>query len=230
MLDTLITLLQEESERICGTALSAEICRAILIKWGGMVSPSTQALEEARKTRWVPTKYGGKHNPGAELEHWLWRCANKKLNSGHLKSDSLPNWVKKEIENTYWLSDDVVNPFWPYVFKQARLEGIKRGDYPHWCLPNHTIFDQTTREVYHILGTYEGPCHRCGAKSTLTIDNLEKDWMRPLKLSFRLKCPYGHNHQDYMDYNGANSSITFGEPLRAYFNTLGIRLRGVSPN
>jgi len=39
MLDTLITLLQEESKRIAGKALPTEICRKILIEQGGMQSP-----------------------------------------------------------------------------------------------------------------------------------------------------------------------------------------------
>lgn len=44
MLDTLIHLLQEESERVCGTALPTEICRIILIRWRGMQHPTARIV------------------------------------------------------------------------------------------------------------------------------------------------------------------------------------------
>jgi len=45
MLDTLIFLLQEESERICGKALPPEMCRKILLKSGGLRALSAIAFQ-----------------------------------------------------------------------------------------------------------------------------------------------------------------------------------------
>ena len=49
MLDTLIFLLQEESERLTGKVLPVELCRKILIEQGGMMSPLAIAFQSAKK-------------------------------------------------------------------------------------------------------------------------------------------------------------------------------------
>jgi len=45
----LTAVLREESERIIGTPLPMEICWQIMLKWGGMVSPSAMAVREAKR-------------------------------------------------------------------------------------------------------------------------------------------------------------------------------------
>lgn len=49
MLDTLILLLQEESERIYDKALPEEICRHILIQCGGWQAPSAIAWKDMER-------------------------------------------------------------------------------------------------------------------------------------------------------------------------------------
>ena len=39
-------LLQEESERVCGTALPLELVLAILLRWGGMTSPTAMVMHD----------------------------------------------------------------------------------------------------------------------------------------------------------------------------------------
>lgn len=51
MIHQLITLLQEESKRICGTALPPEMCRHILIRYGGWQAPSAIAW---KGQDWLP--------------------------------------------------------------------------------------------------------------------------------------------------------------------------------
>jgi hypothetical protein len=46
-----IVVLQEESERVCGTALPVEIVWLILCRWGGLVSPSAMAIKTAPELR-----------------------------------------------------------------------------------------------------------------------------------------------------------------------------------
>jgi hypothetical protein len=46
-----VEVLQEGSERVCGTALPIEIVLAILFRWGGMVSPTTLALRGCKELR-----------------------------------------------------------------------------------------------------------------------------------------------------------------------------------
>ncbi len=48
MLGTLIILLQEESERICGTALPEEMCRKILIEQGGQAVADGGGVEKGQ--------------------------------------------------------------------------------------------------------------------------------------------------------------------------------------
>ena len=67
MLDTLIHLLQEVSERVCGTALPTEICRIILIRWRGMQHPTARIvslmdgtihpIRDQAQTAWVRWAY-----------------------------------------------------------------------------------------------------------------------------------------------------------------------------
>lgn len=216
----LTKVLQEESERIAGKHLPTEVCWLIMLKCGGMVSPSAMAVKEAKQIERV-TSTPDITTWETEFVHWLWKCNDRVHDSEYALLYPLPKWVNEEIGNQ-------PSSLWPYATKQARLEGIKRGDYPHWALPNSILFDRTARGgVYYILGVYEGPCPRCGAKSTLTIENLQTHWMRTTMLSFRLECAHGHLHRDYMEFDGVDASVTYCEPVRAYFNTLGIGLRGV---
>jgi hypothetical protein len=46
-----VAVLQEESERVCGTALPVELVLAILVEWGGMRSPTAVALRTDPRVR-----------------------------------------------------------------------------------------------------------------------------------------------------------------------------------
>jgi len=243
MIHELTAALQEVSEKLAGKMLPVEICwliLMILIKRGGMVSSSARAVRLAQKREITEEDPNDKTPPEREatneFDHRRARCV-RLWNRVYIfvygkyrqPKQKMPYWVKEDIledhEPCVW-KEPSLRPYWPYVSKEARLKGITRGDFPHWDLPNHTLFDRTARgRVYYITGTYEGPCHRCGAKSTLVIEELDRKFV--VMLSIQLTCACGHVHRDYMEICGIDARIKFGEPVRAYLNTLGIELRGI---
>lgn len=50
-MDDCIVVLQEESERMCGKALPVEVVLRILVRWGGLVSPTAMAVRTAPELR-----------------------------------------------------------------------------------------------------------------------------------------------------------------------------------
>jgi hypothetical protein len=133
MLDTLIHLLQEVSERVCGTALPTEICRIILVQWAGMRSPSAQLLVSCMKkgSEWDfieavilanyswswTTPFDPRFHPTVDYRP----CAG----SGEWHESNVASWAVNEIDNY-----EETQPLWPYVSEWARLVGVRRGDRP----------------------------------------------------------------------------------------------------
>jgi len=140
----LTAVMQEESERIAGKALPTEICWLIMLKWGGMVSPSAMAVREAKKKeRPLPQDASAfvvelyTMNWLSEFDDWMWKCNMLGGAVRKLKSEPLPDWVKEDI------GDIPPNPLWPYVSKQARLEGMKRATSQTGACQTTPLFDLT---------------------------------------------------------------------------------------
>jgi len=102
----LTAVLQEVSERICGKALPTEICWQIMLEWREMVSPSAQAVREAKKKeRPLPQDANAfvvalyTMNWMSEFDNTSMKCRMLGMATGFLRSDPLPEWVKTEIED-----------------------------------------------------------------------------------------------------------------------------------
>ena len=121
MLGTLIILLQEESERICGTALPEEMCRKILIEQGGMQSPTAAVWKKAkvrrgpRETMWG-LSYALLRRPDS-ADHL---AVVSEITERVLADACLPDWVAVAVKNT--------KPYWPYKSRRAMLANVLRGD------------------------------------------------------------------------------------------------------
>jgi len=83
MFDTLISLLQEESERICGRALPPEMCRKILFEQGGMVSPTAQVVKTD----------GQKCDHYGRMIHWRGDDMNCEWYAYYYWADHWPRWA-----------------------------------------------------------------------------------------------------------------------------------------
>lgn len=245
MLDTLICLLQEESERIGGKALPEELCRKILIEHGGMVSPTAWGVREAQKTwdkrtwpdsRQVVLDYPPEedYRCGSEWQNYLgcmiwWRGEEMNGEWEHyytLHDYKPPEWVRHEVNERGWRA---ARPLWPYVSREARLEGIMRGDFPEPNIQTWTRFVKIAQHRrynsnYYILGAYRGPCPRCQAQCSLEIDDLG-GWWGPRVPTVKVVCVNGHEHQQWLGLpKGITAFQKLRDPVRAYVSTLGIEL------
>ena len=194
MLNTLIHLLQEVSERACGTALPPEICLAILVQWAGMRSPCASVIRSANKDF---DCIGSRWEYLIAVETWPWRRDNivgdrVGLSQIQLRvATDLERWVPKWAQEE--LSAARRGGRWPYRTFQDQLDGIMRGDRPKFGNPPRMF---TEGSYYHdckygvVAEEWIGPCIRCAARTRMT--SISPSGQRPYVHAVAFECCNGH--------------------------------------
>lgn len=219
MLDTLICLLQEESERLAGRALPEEICRMILIEHGGMVSPSAMVWHRRGlgadcklhriATAWTTVNAVMRALVAANDEEFLASVSEYTIEGACTIDDAPCAWnvscCVPEWATVSWVMDELkeANPHWPYKSRRAKLDNILRGDKAiaigdgglreNWPVYCRQVRLKTIRHGPYV---YKGPCLRCQAPCIFEMGgickaNVDSD----AAVHMRFHCMHGHEEQ-----------------------------------
>jgi len=117
MLDTLIFLLQEESERLTGKVLPVELCRKILIEQGGWQTPSAIAWKNMERHK----------RSQLDRIRYKWRLFNALVT--RMWNSNNPKYLSTQycFDPDRWGDLRVCVPYW--AFNQYMADAIDRKLY-----------------------------------------------------------------------------------------------------